>query len=247
MSCTDCRDSILNNQGSIIATPACQDNCPEEVDCAGISTYSKCVMVGIALECIDTQPNTPLDTVLALLDNKACQAYTDTYKVKVDVDDTCPGFLDDKIESDSFVIDISDNSGCKKITINEKRWADLYEDFPTLSSPWEEATGTVASLQYAIRNDEVRFKGAITIPTIGNEYPSGGYVNIATLPAEACPTEPRIFFQTFGKSAPPANAPVQWTLIINTDGSIDIITNTLSPGDTFGSIVFYLDIVNYTL
>lgn len=72
--CKDCKPSILNKQVSLFADPACQGNCPEDIVCTGITTYSDCVNVNVALPCINSQVGDSLTNVLQDIDTKICNS-----------------------------------------------------------------------------------------------------------------------------------------------------------------------------
>jgi len=126
MACKNCKKSILNSQKSSIPSPDCVDNdCSQDIACDGIATYSDCVTVVPALDCINTAAGEEnLSDVLELIDTKLCQVKNGTVKVSVSEPDTCPGFLEDKIGVGSGLdLQVTDlGGGCEKIIISEKCW-----------------------------------------------------------------------------------------------------------------------------
>ena len=166
--CKDCRNGIINGQESLIGNPECHDNCGSETDCEGIQTYSDCVGVNPALGCIDTPANTSLSDVLVALDTKLCQTQQSSCTVSVDANDTCCGYLGDKLITGTGVT-ITKNiatasSGCKTLTISTScfTWNNI-----TFSNKWKnlDPSGTVFTLaKYSSTiNCEVKLRGCVTL------------------------------------------------------------------------------------
>lgn len=122
--CPDCKDGILNKQGSLFADPACTDCGTTEVVCIGKSTYSDCVEVNQAFECIGSDNGDSLTQVLSDINTKLCTAFETTNTILVSSDDTCAGYLSDKIASDDFELSVTNDGGegrnCETLNINAK-------------------------------------------------------------------------------------------------------------------------------
>ena len=97
--CTNCKDSILNKTSTLIGSPLCNGNCPEDYVCLDI-TPAGCVSIQGKEDCI-----TNGDTVQEQIDNirdYVCNtvASQDIY-VKVNSNDAVSGYLFDKfVEGD---------------------------------------------------------------------------------------------------------------------------------------------------
>lgn len=174
--CKDCRDSILNSQSTTISTPSCQDECSSDVSCEGISTYSSCVEVNVALSCIDSDSGANLSDVLTDLDTKICQTQTENCTVKIDANDTCCGYLANKITVDTGITKtINDLDGCKNIelSISCPVWNNA-----VLQSKWTNKSSDFQSLQYSTEvGCIVRVRGVIKNPSFNNTY-----IWVTTLP-----------------------------------------------------------------
>jgi hypothetical protein len=166
--CTDCNDSILNGQVSLIPDPVCHNNCGTETPCEGIGTYTNCVTMNNALTCIGSISGVTLSSVLTMLDTKLCQVIAGKCIVGVDANDTCCGYLGDKLIAGTGVT-ITKNiatgeSGCKTLTISTScfTWNNI-----TFSNKWRnlDPSGIIFTLaKYSSTiNCEVKLRGCVTL------------------------------------------------------------------------------------
>jgi hypothetical protein len=180
MACKDgCKNSILNGQKSVIGEPICHDNCGSETDCEGIQTYSDCVGVNPALECIDTPANTSLSDVLVALDTKLCQTQQSSCTVSTDANDTCCGYLGDKLIAGTGVT-ITKNiatasSGCKTLTISTScfTWNNILPSNSTgtgnFRNKWQSIGSGFQLAQYSnVKECTIKLRGTVVISGYNN-------------------------------------------------------------------------------
>lgn len=169
--CTDCNDSILNGQVSLIPDPVCHDNCGTETPCEGIGTYTNCVTMNNALTCIGSISGVTLSSVLTMLDTKLCQVITGKCTVSIDANDTCCGYLGDKLIAGTGVT-ITKNitttaSGCKNLTISAdacNTWTELTKGNQGLTVKWVWAGGDYEKPSVSnVKNCIVRLAGTIKL------------------------------------------------------------------------------------
>ena len=143
MACPNCNKTVYTNQKSNIGLPDCQPNCPEQVDCDGNVTLSDCIAVNVDLTCAETVAGDSLSTVLTAIDEKLCES-TGNCTVSVTADDTCCGYLSDKLTSDnqSILIEVltDEPSGCQKINIETKPASIVWNNI-NLTSSFETISG----------------------------------------------------------------------------------------------------------
>lgn len=196
--CTNCNDSILNGQVSLIPDPVCHDNCGTKTPCEGIGTYTNCVTMNNALTCIGSISGVTLSSVLTMLDTKLCQVIAGKCIVKVDDNDTCCGYLFDKLIPGTGVtitknID-TEKKGCKTITIAADEcntWTQLTKANLGLATGW----GWVGDpyekpAVSSVKNCIVRLAGTV-FKTVS--APLNAQVTIGTLPAGKRPSKYRRF------------------------------------------------------
>lgn len=180
--CKDCRNGIINGQESLIGNPECHDNCGSETDCEGIQTYSDCVGVNPALECIDTTANVSLSDVLVALDTKLCQTQQSSCTVYVDANDTCCRYLGDKLIAGTGITITkniaTDTEGCKTLTISEScfTWNNVLASSATgtgrFRNKWTnlDNSGIFTGIaQYSnVKSCAVKLRGVVTIAGYNN-------------------------------------------------------------------------------
>jgi hypothetical protein len=177
--CTDCNDSILNGQVSLIPDPVCHNNCGTETPCEGIGTYTNCVTMNNALTCIGSISGVTLSSVLTMLDTKLCQVITGKCTVSIDANDTCCGYLGDKLIAGTGVT-ITKNiatasSGCKTLTISTNPETLVWHDLQ-LATSYETKSDTYGLYQKPQYSDKdalgrVWFRGSFT-KKLGYTLPS---------------------------------------------------------------------------
>ncbi len=200
MSCPDCKDSILNKTKSSIPNPICQgDDCPESIDCDGVSISTDCITVNAALDCSDTEVGDVLTDVLEAMDVKICTATGGTVKVSISEPDTCPGYLENKIIAGSgiTITKSASVSGCEKLTVAETCW-EWNSVLPagstdgTFKNGWNNYNAAYQSAGYSdVKECTVKLRGTVLSPVLG--IPGCGVSVIFTLPAGSRPVARRIF------------------------------------------------------
>lgn len=234
--CVDCRKSIFNTQTTTIAVPECQDDCPEDVNCDGEVTYSDCINVNVALSCSETAVGASLTTVLQSIDTKICNNQESTCTVSVSSDDTCCGYLQDKITVGTGLTKTITNEGaCEKVNISVNPGTIVWNNLP-LSANFATITGYQIP-QYSEPDalGRVWFRGVFTYG-VGN-IPAGGAISLisAALTAAYRPLYIRTYFS--GKSSVSGTGTPQ--LIFNPNGTITFKNTTVSQFDSKG--IFSLD------
>jgi len=111
--CTNCNGNILNQSNSLIPTPLCVGDCPQNVACTDVLS-SDCVYYnGQNIPCISTPiTGQSLTTVLGLIGN--------SLGVKVSSSDACCGYLNTKIVSGNpALLSVSTRtvSGCQVLVL----------------------------------------------------------------------------------------------------------------------------------
>jgi len=236
MACPNCNKTVYTNQKSNIGLPDCQPNCPEQVDCDGNVTLSDCIAVNVDLTCAETVAGDSLSTVLTAIDEKLCES-TGNCTVSVTADDTCCGYLFDKLTSDnqSVTFEILDNAGCQKINIEVNPSTIVWHNLNLTSS-----FSTIPNYQPPQYSDpdalgRVWFRGSATCsPT--TFLPAGSITNFITaaLPTNVRPQYIRTTFN--GKVAGIYSQVPQ--ILINTNGMIQIKNSTTATLDAKGIICF---------
>lgn len=233
-NCKDCRDGILNKQASLFADPACTDCNNTEVVCTGKQTYSDCVAVNTTLNCLGTENGDSLTEVLLAICEISAQ--TNTCKVKIDEDDTCCGYLKDKITSDTLNISVSrEDRGCKTLQIEEKdwEWSNL-----TLKNKWvnfNAVNNSYAVSKYGVKNNEVKLSGSIFLNTSGQI----GEVVVATLPLSVAPTSEKLYSFTGTNAFLNYNQIILSVIRVKTNGDITVVLKSILGNSVSQSLVSF--------
>ena len=170
-----CGDSIYNKQKSIIPVPNCAPECPPDLGCE-IITPATCVSIIPSIYCLELGDN--LQDALSVITDAICNIIPPSgyaYTVAVDANDTCPGYLEDKITSSCLDVTVLDVSGCKSVNIEPKLldWKNLVL---TSGGSWNIPAGYQRP-QYALDcNGKVWFRGSC--------YKNN--VDLISLPATGC-------------------------------------------------------------
>lgn len=221
--CTNCNDSILNGQVSLIPDPVCHDNCGTETPCEGIGTYTNCVTMNNALTCIGSISGVTLSSVLTMLDTKLCQVIAGKCIVGVDATDTCCKYLDEKLIAGTGVT-ITKNiatgsSGCKTLTIATNPATLIWNNIILPAN-----LSTIPGFQHPqySNKDELNriwFRGSFNF---ASTIPIGTPINFSTiLPANSRPVLNRLFYS--GRSA--GNGSTSLEIVIQSNG-IMYVKNT---------------------
>lgn len=223
MACTDCKQSIFDDEPSKIPAPLCADNCPEDVNCNGEVLASACVYVNVALPCVDTTVNEDLTTVLQALDAKVCESNSGNCYVKIDADDCC-GYLESKLTAGDGITITKDVVGrdCKDLTIalDCPIWNTV-----TLNSKWANYGGVHQPLEYSsVVGCVVKLRGSVK----NTSYATSTRV-LFTLPANHRPLKQRTF-GAFGVSTNLGTTPAIGYFTIYTNGNVEFnfITGTVA-------------------
>ena len=153
-----CGDSIYNKQKSIIPVPNCAPECPPDLGCE-IIIPATCVSIIPSIYCLELGDN--LQDALSVITDAICNIIPPSgysYTVGVDANDTCPGYLEDKITSSCLDVTTLSVSGCKSVNIEPKLldWKNL-----VLNTNWFPNIGDGYQVpQYALDcNGKVWFRG----------------------------------------------------------------------------------------
>lgn len=190
MSCSDCKDSILNSSGANIPDPLCQENCPEDVGCADTISSTCVIYQGADIDCLNVengQSVTEVVEALGVLCNDMQNSLT-SCKVKTNADDTCCDYLDQKIQSTDFDISVATSpTNCKYLNISDLDWT--WTNIVPTPGYWASVKTydpTWATLQYGVKRDEVQLKGGILRFAVGNTL-------AFTLPLSVAPSEKKVY------------------------------------------------------
>lgn len=233
--CTDCNDSILNGQVSLIPDPVCHDNCGTETPCEGIGTYTDCVTMNNALTCIGSISGVTLSSVLTMLDTKLCQVITGKCTVSIDANDTCCGYLGDKLIAGTGVT-ITKNiatasSGCKTLTIAADEcntWTQLTKANLGLANGWVWVGDPYEKPAVSsVKNCIVRLAGTV-FKTVGTA-PLNAQVTIGTLPAGKRPLKYRRFPIVLTSSLFPKFIPSMLTIAPTGEMTFLVVIALTSP------------------
>lgn len=159
MSNNCCGDSIYNKQKSIIPVPNCAPECPTDLGCEVIIPAT-CVSIIPSIYCLELGDN--LQDALSVITDAICNIIPPSgyvYTTAVDANDTCPGYLADKITSTCLDVTTVNVSGCKTLNIEPKLldWKNLVL---TSGGSWNVPVG-YQTPQYALDcNGKVWFRGA---------------------------------------------------------------------------------------
>lgn len=109
MSCTNCKDKILNGTPTLIGNTKCNGDCPEQIGCTD-PIPSECVFFsGAGLECYGVQYGDSITKVI--------QTFNKNLGVRVSDSDTCCGYLPDKLVSDTITISTDTVNGCQVVRL----------------------------------------------------------------------------------------------------------------------------------
>ena len=232
MACTDCKQSIFDDGSSKIPAPVCVDNCPEDVNCNGVTLASACVYVNVALNCAETSVNQDLTTVLQALDAKACQNTTDSCLLKVDTDDQCCGTLNGKLAVGTGLTKTvtTDRNFCKTLTLNL--------DCPDWKPVTYNSSSKVRNNSWGYQNVEystvvgckVKIRGVAKVTSY--IYPNDYTTYVFQLPVNHRPLAKRLFggfITQDGANYRP------YSIVVDTDGKIYI---NISASGTYDKIPF---------
>jgi hypothetical protein len=204
----------------------------------------RCILTGEAYACLGVNAGATLADVFDAIEELCTEISSGSAtcsKFKVVGSDTCCQYLDGSITSDSLDISVTSNPGgtCSTLHIDEQ--TRIWTDFGSLSGGWTSIPTVTGTLQFGVRNDEVRFKGGVQHST--DTYP--GDVVMVTLPVAARPSEPKVFVQVYGKD-PNAGAPVIWLIGVATNGDVHLsASSNLQIGDNYDAALFF-DVITYT-
>lgn len=182
MACDNCKDPIYLNTASIISTPICQDDCPTEINCNGEVTYTDCVKTTIAFDCIGTSETATQTEINQAINDKLCENQQSTCTVSVDANDTCCGYLGDKLIAGTGVTITkniaTDTEGCKTLTVSEScyTWNNVLASSATgtgrFRNKWTnlDNSGIFTGIaQYSnVKSCAVKLRGVVTIAGYNN-------------------------------------------------------------------------------
>lgn len=155
-----CGDSIYNRQKSIIPVPNCAPECPPDLGCE-IITPATCVSIIPSIYCLELGDN--LQDALSVITDAICNIIPPSgyaYTTAVDANDTCPGYLADKITSSCLDVTTVSVAGCKTLNIEPKLldWKNLVL---TSGGSWGAPPSGYQTAQYALDcNGKVWFRGS---------------------------------------------------------------------------------------
>jgi len=244
-----CGTSIYNKKGSMIPSPNCAPECPEDIGCDFILPAT-CVSILPIENCLVAGEN--VQEALENLYNAFCEILPPSgysYTVGVDAGDTCPSYLEDKLQSSCLEITVASTGTCKKINIDPKElnWVNnhLLE-----ADGWMYKQGHQIP-QYAIDcNKKVWFRGTCWNEnyTLNSSSATPGAFDLSAQVDNLSPLMIRVlsslrFIFYWGGTS---RANQQWLspiMRINTDGSTEIECGIYGLGDTTptGDMYVYLD------
>lgn len=230
--CKDCKQSIYNTQESGIATPKCQGDCPEDINCNGNLVSSDCVTVNAELSCFDTEVGDTLTSVLQAANEKCGQSNNSTCTLKISSNDTCCGFLEKKLLSSDFTFSVQNEGGCESLLLSDKcrTWTDVRttDGLPgSFIGNWGNFTPFNAQVAgYSLKNCEVKLRGTVFI----NNYNPGANI-IYVLPVGSRPQHLRVFSVNLSNSL--NGQPMESGFIyIAPSGEVALTYTQLSSGTT---------------
>lgn len=221
MSSSNCGGkSILNKTKTIIGVPTCED-CPDDYGCP-IIVPARCITKDPIISCIPDA-----DTLQEYLVNMAevvCSVTNPSgnFLVAVDSQDTCPGYLGDKITSTELDITYLSGTRCKTLLISvpDLTWVDI-----TLRTDVTAPADTNFQIpQYAIdTNGKVHLRGSYFITGMVDNV---GF-HVATLPSH--PLYTRVYSNFFNYDND-TGAYSGWTTMDVTGKIISTIRTTTGSG-----------------
>ena len=251
LSCSQCQMGILNNQSSIIPNPLCAPNCPPIIGCTD-PVYTNCVYyTGGNLLCSGGNTGEGLNIILSKLDTQICGLTppSGTCTVQVDANDTCCGYLNDKIQTTTLVKTINNSGGCESIQIEDRAWLFTNVNYSNgYSTPI--AIG-YSPVRYGVRNGyptttnllEVRLHGQLTTPTFSSASPLSNSLAFSIPPSVAPSTNKFFNGIALGNSA---TATYAYFIVVKTNGEIRISVNRITGGAGDPTqIIIPFDGINY--
>ncbi len=243
--CTNCKDSILNNQSSSIPNPICQDDCPEDVGC-DIQLASNCIYLNTgALDCLGLENGSTLNQFISAVENLCEQTVSGSndFKLKVSASDTCGGYLFDKLTSSTLDIIKTPPSGCQILTIDEKS---VVTNNITLQANW--INGNTISVNYtqsthSLKSGRVNLGGQIV-------YNGTAIQTIAfILPSSVRPPKTKIFTYLAMTPKPFGIGFNEWHvyIVLGTDGKFTANIVPQSPLITTQGVMISLDNFSYII
>lgn len=238
MSCKDCKKGYIEGQKSLISSPKCNGDCPEDVGCP-FPVYTNCIIYsGPDLSCLGVNNGDDFSVALANLET-LCENSTgnsNACKVSINSDDTCCGYLSDKIASDTLdITTVTSGRNCLSLKVEEKLWT--FNAITPLNG-WINQPGFVAA-QIAVKNDEVRFRGQI-------QFNSNLHTSPTTVFNLAASARPSVNLQ-FNYVARDTYGVNTWlvSITIETTGAVKFSTIRLGSTSTDLGIRVSLDFLNY--
>lgn len=243
MACTNCKDSILNDEDVIIPDPQCQDDCPDDVGCPDTLSSGCVIYQGSDISCLDIENGDTLTEIIVKL-GALCDSITGSItacKVRVNADDTCCDYLESKIKSDTLDVSVDvDGRDCKIIRIEEKDWT--WTNINITNGAWVSAKTLApysdwATLQYGVKNDEVQLKGGL--------FKSSNTSNtlIFTLPLSIAPTEKKVYQGSWFQGS----YIVLFTISIDTNGEVRIYLANYPALTPNIQVLISLDFIRYII
>lgn len=202
-NCPTCKESIFSQTKSLIGETQCTQPCPPEITCEDFIASNCVYYSGATLSCpsgsVSVNYNDTITVALNKMFQLLCQN-TSSCTTKITADDTCCGYLFDKITSSSLNLTVvTNNSGCKQLNIEEKcrTWTELTKSNLGLAGTWNWAqSGFARPAVSSVDNCIVRLAGTISRSSIG----SSGNTLIGTLPSGKTPNNIRRFSVNFTTS-----------------------------------------------
>lgn len=231
-----CPTSIYNKQTSVIPSPLCASDCPEDVTCPLGIIPATCISI-LNNYCIDIGET--MEDALVNITNYLCNIVPPSGyagRVMIDVNDTCSGYLADKITSDYLNITTESVSGCKTLKIDCKQLV-----WVTISMPsWSVRPGFQPP-QYAIDcNGKVWFRGScykINI-TLDPSAPLTGCFNTAMQTDDISPSLIRTISSLYyWKGVSLSSYDTACTMPMNMDFNASGTTSIYMGYDCFGDAI----------
>lgn len=203
--CTNCTNSIINQDISLIGHPFCVNPCPPDTGCTYWQNTSCTIYNGVSLSCLNIPSGSNLNTLLAAINTEICNlappsGATSTCQIYSSCTDPCPSSLVNKITSNTLNVSLSTNgiTQCQTVDIEDKSW--IFTNVNTVySQPNNIISGPYTYLftpvRYGVRNGypttnnllEVRFHGQLFIPSGVSQ------TGLFTLPLALRPTTDKFY------------------------------------------------------
>lgn len=223
MACKNCKNSYYVNEESNIGNPLCQGDCDPDIDCDGNVILANCVTITANLACSGAVAGESVQEALELLDAKVCETTTNC-TVSVTEDDTCCGYLSDKLVSNNqsivFTV-VTSESGCQKINAEVNPSALTWNNLNLTTNFSTSFTPTYQTPQYSDPDGlgRIWYRGTFRLAD-GITLTSGGILSVitATLGVNYRPAFARTYFN--GKAGQNGTVPLQ-VLFLN-NGNIQV-------------------------